>query len=317
MKIAMIGVISNPVTSDKSHNGGWTLVLKNYLENYFNTEIIIEKDFKKFNFYDKIIINEGVNYKEGVYNFFGGVTEDTKNKIISLSKYQGDLFIVNDNLCFYDLFNKRKELNEFINLKMPTIKVINTINQFDKKIIVGDSHSISVYKPGYGISRNDGKTLFSFLRNHNNDRYYTKRDDVITYFGNIDIRFHLPRQENPIKATENLAIEYVNWCWKTKAKPVCLLPIESEDRKIPGTGKYKGQNFYGTRQLRRSLVKIFNNILQSHFLDCYVWPEHWYDDDYDFTKEMELKQSVHLRPTSYMNYNILNNTKTNLQNKLF
>ena len=31
------------------------------------------------------------------------------------------------------------------------------------KLILGDSHSVSIYKPGYCINRNDGKTLNGFL----------------------------------------------------------------------------------------------------------------------------------------------------------
>jgi len=302
MKIAMIGIISNPVLSNKSHNGGWTLAMKSLLETRFELECFIEKDESKFNEYDILVINEGVNYRSGSYNFFGGVQNSTIKKIEALSNYNGKVYTINEIFDFNDLFSKRKELNVLEGTKMPEVNMISSSYEYEtKKLIIGDSHSISVYKPGYSISRNDGKTLYRFLKNNKN-KYFEHLDDLIVYFGNIDVRFHLPRQKNPIIATRKLALEYVDWCFKTKAKPVCLLPVETEERKIPKTGQYKGENFFGSRSLRRSLVKEFNDILQAHFLDCYTWPEKWYDVDYDFTQEMELRQSVHLRPESYMNY---------------
>ncbi len=294
----MIGIISNPVTSTKSHNGGWTWALQHLLGCQH-----IEKDPKKFKDYDTLIINEGVNYKEGVYNFFGGVQQSTIKKILALSEFKGQLFIINEKLDFKHLFKKRKELNHLIDISIKEPIVLKTDNYYKNKLIIGDSHSISVYKPGYSISRNDGKTLFGFLRDVNIKEYKNYKD-LITYFGNIDIRFHLARQKNPIKATRELALRYVDFCYATKAKPVCLLPIEDEGRKIPKTGKYKGRNFFGSRELRKNLVSLFNDILQSHFLDCYIWPSEWYDEGYVFENKMELRQSVHLRPTSYINYKI-------------
>lgn len=44
-KVALVGVVSNPVTSLNSHNGGWTLVLKNIL----NADVLTEKGDWFFN----------------------------------------------------------------------------------------------------------------------------------------------------------------------------------------------------------------------------------------------------------------------------
>ena len=311
MKIGMLGIIGNCVKSINSHNGGWTLVCKNILERTFENEVEIINDESDFNTYDVIVINEGVNYKEGVYNFFGGVQETTKTKLFKILDFKGELFSINERIDLNHMCKKRKELQGFKDSKFQIPKIFNTDVQFSN-ILVGDSHSISVYRLGFSINRNDGKTLYGFLKDP--QKYFKKPihsyNKIYTYFGNIDIRFHLCRQSNPKIATEKLVDQYIDWCWNSKAKPVCLLPIEVEDRKIPGTGLYNGKPFYGSRELRSELVSIFNERLQSHFLDCLVWPEEWYDNDYDFTKNMEARQSVHLRPSSYKFYDELSKQET-------
>ena len=56
--------------------------------------------------------------------------------------------------------------------------------------------AVSIYSPGWGISRNDGKTLNGFLNQSehsdgtNEPNFVT---DLTLYFGNIDVRFHIHR----------------------------------------------------------------------------------------------------------------------------
>jgi hypothetical protein len=122
------------------------------------------------------------------------------------------------------------------------------------------------------------------------------------YFGNIDVRFHLGRQVDPIQSTMNLVKNYIELAKQHNAKVSCLLPIESESRKIPGTGLYKGEKFYGSRELRSWLVQLFNAELINSGLEVNIWPQKWYDDIEFYEKEvMEPKQSVHIRPKYYAN----------------
>ena len=144
----------------------------------------------------------------------------------------------------------------------------------------------------YSIKRLDGKTLFGFLKNPIIADYY--------YFGNIDVRFHLPRQENPVEATKELVKNYINHAKINNAKVSCLLPIESESRKIPSTGLYQKNPFYGSQELRTELVKVFNTELLLSGLKVNVWPNEWYTNlDYYEKEVMEPKQSVHIRPRYY------------------
>ena len=170
------------------------------------------------------------------------------------------------------------------------------------KLIVGDSHSISIWNDNsYDIQRNDGKTLFGFLKNPIIADAY--------YFGNIDIRFHLCRQSNPVQATKDLVARYIAHAKINNAKVSCLLPIESIDRKIPGTGLYKGKPYYGSQEERSNLVKIFNDELLSSGLPVNKWPDEWYTNLYFYQNEvMEPRQSVHIRPKYYAK-NLSNNSK--------
>lgn len=298
-KIGMIGIISNPVTSLSSHNGGWTIACKLILNDLFKSQIDILTENDDWNQYDVLIINEGVNYKKGVYNFFGGVQDKTKIKLNKLLEYKNILYCINDEINYNEMCLKRKELNDFIKYDFRIPEIIKT-DKISNNLILGDSHSISVIRKNYSISRNDGKTLYGFLKDPYSyfDRYNT--DKLITYFGNIDIRFHLASKHDLGKqATIELANNYIKFCKEINATPVCLLPIEDESRKIPGTGLYKNMPYCGSRIIRRKLVEIFNNILKNE-INCLKWPEEWYDIDYDFMKEMEARQSVHLRPSSYM-----------------
>lgn len=321
-KIGMIGVLSNPVKSTKSHNGGWTLAMKSLLSNIFKSdvEVLTEKD--DWNEYNVLIINEGINYKEGKYNFFGGVQEVVKTRLKMISEFKGDLFCINEFINYADVCQKRKELIDFRDLEFRSPNIID-VNGVSSKVILGDSHSLSVYKPGYGIYRNDGKTLNGFLKAgissylkeiaHN---YSDVIEELVFYAGNIDARFHFHRFggldciDPLINKLEKQLLEL-----NLNKISVCqLLPIEDEVRKIPKTGQYKGENFYGTKEERTKYVKYFNfrlkEMAQRNGFELLTW-DFDYDQGLSFDN-MELRQSVHLRPTSYMFANelIKNKQKT-------
>ena len=293
-KVALVGVVSNPVTSLNSHNGGWTLVLKNIL----NADVLTEKD--DWNEYEEIILSEGINYREGVFNFFGGVQEGFYLRLKKLNDFKGKVFCVNEMIDYNVVCQKRKEL---IGLSCNKIPEIIYLDKYSNKLILGDSHSVSVYKKGYSINRNDGKTLNGFL-NEGLNKYISKDvEDLIFYAGNIDIRFHIHRFEGR-KAVVDLIkrlFEQLQELNLKKITLVSLLPIEDESRKLPGTGLYKGQKFFGTKEERTYYVKEFNSLLKrgcEHYgYDLIEW-DFDYENGLSFD-DMESKQSVHLRPKSY------------------
>ena len=310
----MIGVISNPVKSLNSHNGGWTLITKNLLECKFKTNVDILTDKDNWNKYDVLVVNEGVNYKSGVYNFFGGVQDSTKLRLQKFNDFKGELFSLNENVNYNDMCLKRKELLDYRTIEFRIPEVIQTQSVNDS-LILGDSHSLSVYKPGYSISRNDGKTLHGFLKEGLINYVSDNVDKLVFYAGNIDIRFHVMRFG--IESIDNMILDLESQLKDLKLNDITLvhlLPIENESRKIPGTGKYKGENFYGNRSERLEMVIHFNKMI-----DMIASKNNWkvLNWSFDYSKElsfdnMEAKQSVHLRPTSYMFANDLSLTTNTL-----
>jgi hypothetical protein len=109
------------------------------------------------------------------------------------------------------------------------------------------------------------------------------------------------RQENPQQATADLFNRYVAFAKQLKkATLVELLPVEHESRKIPGTGLYKKQPFFGTREERMQVREIANEIINNSGLEVIQWPSEWIDaDGTKMLDILEMKQSVHLRPKHY------------------
>jgi len=285
MKTGFIGILNNPSISLNSHSAGWNELIRQSID--VNSKILTEKD--NWLEYDRLIINHGPNFKPGSFNIIGGISLEVMERIRKLFECQKN----NKKIFQIDGF----QMKDFLIKRKFTLKWNDEIESLDmpkkNKLLIGDSHSISVW-PGceYNINRMDGKTLFGFLKNPVMADYF--------YFGNIDIRFHLCRQDNPEKATIELVDRYISFAKFCNAKVSCLLPIENESRKLPGSGLYKGKKFFGSKEQRSNLVQIFNNKLLSSGLEVNKWPDDWYSNiDYYEKEIMEPKQSVHIRPKFY------------------
>jgi len=214
------------------------------------------------------------------------------------------------------------------------------------KLTFGDSHAISAWLEGSKCSRNDGLTLNGALkRGFDSFIDEMEMDQLSTirfYLGNIDVRHHLcrlyPNQQERLREVQRLAIKYVREVLKVKNKYkvkyvgiVELLPIEHECRRLPKTGNYKGQPFWGTAAERMEVRNVFNATLkrlQGEFggFTIIEWPtEYTYQEDLTvplkslsgvfkthpeeevtFKKGMlrfdvmEKPHSVHIAPTYYL-----------------
>lgn len=299
-KRAIAGVISNPVKSLNSHNGGWTLLLKNM----FDADIVTEND--DWNKYDEIILSEGINYKEGKFNFFGGVQAGFYIRLEKLNTYTGNVFCINQMIDYNVVCKKRKELKGLSCNKIP--KIIYT-KDVSNKLILGDSHSVSVFKYGYAIDRYDGKTLNGFLKIGLKDYINNNINELIFYAGNIDIRFHIHRFGGR-KAVVDLIKKLFDQLQNINLQNitlVSLLPVEDESRKIPGTGLYKKKPFFGSQKDRLFYVNEFNSLLKR---GCLHYDYNLIEWDFDYNNglsfdNMESRQSVHLKPKSYKYINQL------------
>ena len=78
--------------------------------------------------------------------------------------------------------------------------------------------------------------------------------------------------------------------------------IENESRKIPKSGQYKGQNFFGSIELRKELRLEANKIMLESGIPFLEWPNTFLNSEGSLSFDiMEPKQSVHIRPMFYMN----------------
>lgn len=298
----MIGIVNNLSTRLSSHNAGWTFVSRSALETYFNARVEIVDNDTYFADYDVLVINEGVNYRENVFNFFGGVQDKQIDSLIRFSEFKGKVYCVNTPIDYNLLVSKRKELKH-LDICFRNPEVID-LSKVSNSLVLGDSHSLSAYQKGYAISRNDGKTLHGFLKKGIKNYIHKEVDTLVFYAGNIDIRFHLHKfgKDGIDKLIKELEIQLQDLNFKSVTL-VELIPIEDESRKLPGTGLYKGQPFYGSRELRTELVKYFNSKLRRMCEDSVNFKYLSWQFDYDnFSFDyMEAKQSVHIRPSNYLN----------------
>ena len=265
-------------------------------------DLDINPDPSTWNEYERLYILEGVNYQENVFNFIGGPQPEHRAKLEAMANYKGLAIAVNVPIDL-NVFNKRFNIDhQFTAINCIDFAKLHGIIR--GSLVRGDSHSLSVWRPGFGLDRTDGKTLFGFLKDADSliEEWNKKYDEVVLYFGNIDIRFHLMRQDNPAEAVGDLIRRYVEFAKKlNNATLVNLLPVEHESRKLPGTGLYLKQPYFGTRQERARLVDTANRIMNNSGLKTLQWPNEWIDEDGTKMFEyMEPKQSVHLKPKYYM-----------------
>jgi hypothetical protein len=302
MKAAVIGMLNNVGSSSSHHGGGYYHVMLNILKSEHPGDLDINPDPSTWNEYERLYILEGVNYQENTFNFIGGPQPEHRAKLEAVANYKGLAIAVNVPIDL-NVFNKRFNIDH-------QFTAINCIDfarlhaNSTRKLVRGDSHSLSVWRPGFGLDRTDGKTLFGFLKDADSlvNDWNEKYDEVVLYFGNIDIRFHLMRQDNPAEAVGDLIRRYVEFARKlNNATLVNLLPVEHESRKLPGTGLYLKQPYFGTRQERMRLVDTANRIMNNSGLKTLQWPNEWIDEDgMKMFEYMEPKQSVHLKPKYYM-----------------
>lgn len=305
IKYALVSMMGNVGSTLNSQGGGYGLIAtkmlkEELLDGTYEGTVDVNVPPQEWKDYNALIICEGVNFMEDSFNVPGGPQPEHYEKMKAAAEFQGRILYINKRFDF-DGFNKR--------LKIPDITFKQGIlwNTFmehgglNRKAVIGDSHALSVWRPFHTLDFTAGRTLHGFLKRRTVEEINEKYDKVTLYFGNIDLRFHLMRQEKPFSATVDLFTRYVEFARQLKdATVVNLLPVEHESRKIPGTGLYKKQPFFGTRAERMELRKVANKIMNESGLKTIKWPEEWIDED--GTKMLDIleqKQSVHLRPKYY------------------
>lgn len=314
-KIAIDDVVTTFSNKKTSHKSAWTYMLKHQL-NHVGLDCDVLTKSENVHDYDAWFIVLPMEFT-GSYNLFGGAQDETAERIQRLLDFKGPIFCINREMPDIGKFaesrmkscsQKWSELDtEKLSELSKNIKTIDLTLESDT-FVLGDSHSVSAYKPGANISRNDGKTLYGVLKEGMQNYIPQGTKHLISYFGNIDVRHHLGRQKDPMLSAITLAEDYIKHLETLdipKITVVALLPIEHEERRIPKTGWHKGTPFIGTQKARTEIMIGFNQVArrlcEEKGWEFKEWPRHWYEthpkefaDTY-----MEKPGSVHLSRQYY------------------
>lgn len=334
MKIAIDQVVGTVSPRPTSHKGGWAYLWANQLKYYFNqlgegdVEIKVLHNEESWDEYDLIYLDHGMEFNGESLNLFGGAQDEPAHRLgrllsvdplalVSLDRVMPDYGALGKGrlkacsdiwrntdwdgvtaACAKMDFMTQESMTQHIGLK---------------HLALGDSHTFSMYKPGMAVCRNDGQTLYGALKRGLKsfiEPFGPQIKHLTIYFGNIDIRHHLMRQEDPFGAMDTMLDEYFKQIKELGMESIELietLPIENESRKLPKTGFYKGTPFAGSWAERTKLHKMWNIRLDQFArrnpelnVTVYKHPDIYKNDKGELDFEvMELPQSVHLRRSFY------------------
>jgi hypothetical protein len=218
MLVGLVSMMGNVGATLNSQGGGYGLIQTKMLwDNHPHDTVDVNPPPSMWGNYDLLYICEGVNFVEGSFNVPGGPQPLHTEKMKAIAEFKGELRYSN-SLFDFNKFNKRLK----IEATFPETNRIAFYNTFlahglvSRKGVVGDSHALSVWKPGHTLDFTAGRTLHGFLRRESVEQINNRFDETILYFGNIDLRFHLMRQENPQQATADLFNRYVDFAKQLK-----------------------------------------------------------------------------------------------------
>lgn len=283
-----------------------------------------------FNQFDELWVYHGNDF-DGHLNLFGGMQNfPYAHNFRNFSRFKGKVYSLAipfpdyhgllshkmnlDRKAGRDMQQEWKDADMDNLLRMQREAVTVTHPHVTPRLVIGDSHSICLYRPGWTVQSIPFKTLHGALkigiRNLLPPCYesWDQVSELDLYFGNIDVRHHLLRQEDPERAVEELVDAYTQQAeglceWgKRRVKIYELLPIEDERRRIPKTGYYEGAPFYGSREDRDRLRKRFRDLLETYAgsLEIVRWTVPLLNDKGELDmRKMERPKSVHLSRDAY------------------
>lgn len=288
-----------------------------------------ENKTEDFNHYSRLYMYHGNDRKADStdLNFFGGVREfPHAYNIRNISWFKGEVYSIDYDMPDYAtmLENKLKHfenkhgkegiIKEFLEVDVDNLRAMQkraiTIKPKGpwNKLVVGDSHAICMYRPGWNVNSVPYKTLHGALSMGLESFVDEGTKEVEFYFGNIDIRHHVCRYEDMKETINDLVDRYVQQIdeMNYESKSIYeLLPIENPIRNIPKSGHYEGTPFFGSRQDRDSARKYFKErcLQRTNGSDIkvkeWITPE-FYNELGELTfKVMEKPKSVHLSREYY------------------
>jgi len=315
----------SPLTSvtdriEVSHRAGWALYWAEELGAKLVTTSQMDGFANGVNPGDTVYLYHGMEFKDSL-NFPGGpqpeiydrandlrlIGEKTGSRLFSADRDMPDYAGLLGSRLDPKRFDRKKlhgALARGVGQRWPTAK--------PKHLVVGDSHSLSLYRKGSRIHRNDGLTLYGALERGLAGLVKKAAcpglSSITLYLGNIDIRHHLLR--HPQVSRVELLAEYrrqlkdlVKQYPKQQIVVAEPLPIENESRKLPKTGWYKGTPFFGSWADRANLRDWWADEMNKWPTDgitIYRHPRHFWNGEGELDFDvMEKPQSVHIRPAEY------------------
>jgi hypothetical protein len=322
MKTRAISSLFTAITDNEfSHSSGFVRILKAQLDTQTHSpvKVIYSKEPEDWNEFDEIYVWQGLDLNGKLsMNLFGGSCEQNARHLMRLGTYQGDIRGVLYPVLPYHELRKRdwshtsasKEVFDWLELRHKTQKSPVENPCQSNHLCIGDSHVPSVWKPGTHIKVLSGMTLYGALARDLRTLIPRDYQSVTLCFGQIDIRHHLCRTAQPATEARQLGNAYVRQILELRRHGVqvevaLLHPIESEERKIPTPGWYKGSPFYGSVEDRNVCRIGLNYTIQSGSrlgpkFDILKFPQEWMlpnglmDQSY-----MERPRSVHIAPRFY------------------
>lgn len=330
-----IAAPSVPITSKPySHRSAQAYVWADVLNNMGEDVEILTSDRSSnidWNEYDRLYVYHGNDWSPGrQINLFGDLDKfPYARNVRNFTQFRGEVFSLYWDMPDYhkflcrkvELFDKRKDPSsmqqEFREMDLDNLRrMCETARTIDPwvsgwNLVLGDSHAISLYRPGWNVISIPFRTLHGALKRGLESLLPEDRggDCIDLYFGNIDIRHHVCRMSDKFEAIDNLVREYVRQADELpyeKKRIMELLPIESESRRIPSTGLYEGKPFHGSWEERNTARLYFMERVAAeceggNSVEVCEWvPPNFYNDKGELTFDvMEKPASVHLSREHY------------------
>ena len=335
--------ISNTIASHRAAQG---IIYADLLNHYHTDNIhvslsrpnvqgagaILENKMEDFNEYDRLYIYHGNDRMEGAkdLNFFGGTKWfPHAYNIRNISKFKGEVYSIGYDMPDYAYMleykfkcHQKREGNldavvpEFLEVDIENLRkmqersiTIRPQHPTWDGLVIGDSHAICMYREGYNVNSVPYKTLHGALK-EGLKTFINKSDvkHIECYFGNIDIRHHICRQEDPKQSIRDLVDEYIEQlkAMDMESKVIYeLLPIENESRTLPKTGKYLGEPFHGSWAERNAARLYFKEYAMQKVQGTGIEFREWLTPSYYNVlgelsfDAMEKPKSVHLSRAYY------------------
>lgn len=313
-KVVIDGLTRSATTRPGSHKSAWSRLLKCQLETAGFQAYIANGD-TSYETFDTLLLDNGRGFNG--HNFlYSSLDDAVERRLARYAKFVGrddtEVYSVNQPMPDIYAWCMSKKYFKFTPEELQLKQKVTHFDQVfsSSTAFIGDSHTPSVWLPGAELHAFDNKTLYNVLNTQTlMSLVGSHHVHVQFYFGNADIRHHLMRREDPVKAVQELVRDYAEQAVKVMTRGVQvvlteLLGIEDESRKLPKSAYHKGTPFYGSWAQRNYLKEVFNCQLafycKQYGLGCYQHPSMFLGADGKLKfSVMEKPSSIHISPEFY------------------